>query len=93
MTSRRLLKKKINVIVNNIIEEAYSVQILNPGKTDKETNKIIDEAVEMFDELLNRVHSAKEVGDSKELKKHYDAIDSDLEKTSLQLMGKLDKVG
>ncbi len=89
--SRRLLKKKINVIVNNIIEECYSVQI-SDKKKDKETNKIIDEAVDLFDDLLTRLSAAKDIASGKELKKHYDKINSDLEKTSLSLIGKLDKV-
>jgi len=86
-----MLKKRINAIVNNIIEECYSVQISDKNK-DGETNKIIDEAVEMFDDLLARLKAAKEIIDNKELKKHYDAISSDLEKTSLNLINKLNKV-
>jgi len=86
-----MLKKKINSIVNNIIEECYNVQINNKDK-DKETNKIIDETVIMFDGLLARLKAAKEISDSKELKSHYDAINSDLEKTSLNLIGKLNKI-
>ena len=91
MTSRRMLKKKINVIVNNIIEECYNVQI-NDKEKDVATNKIIDETVLFFDDLLTRVHAAKEISDDGELKKHYDAINSDLEKTSLTLINKLNKV-
>ena len=89
--SRRLLKKKINVIVNNIVEECYSVQISDKDK-DKETNKIIDEAVELFDDLLTRLTIAKDIASGKELKNYYEKINTDLEKTSLSLIGKLDKV-
>ncbi len=91
MPSRRMLKKKINVVVNNIIEECYSVQITNKDK-DKETNKIIDETVAMFDDLLLRLQTAKAITDMKEQKKHYDKINADLEKKSLDLIGKLNKV-
>lgn len=90
MTSRRMLKKKINTIVNNIIEECYSVQIAGRGKDDK-TNKIIDEAVAGFDDLLARMHQAQEIKDKKELRKHYNAINADLDKMSLDLMNKLNK--
>lgn len=91
MTSRRMLKNKINVIVNNIIEECYSVQIENKSK-GKETNKIIDETVAMFNDLLARMHAAKSIKDEKKLRKHYDAINMDLEKMSLGLIEKLNKV-
>ena len=91
MANRRMLKKKINSMVNNIIEECYSVQINNKDKHE-ETNKIIDETVLMFNELLERVHSVKSVQDDKEKKKLYDAINSDLEKAGLNLLKKLNKI-
>ena len=57
-----MLKKKINHVVNNIIEECYNVQISNKDK-DVETNKIIEETVSVFNDLLARVHAAKTIED------------------------------
>ncbi|HAW51331.1 MAG TPA: hypothetical protein DCX54_03225 [Flavobacteriales bacterium] len=92
MTSRRLLKKKINSVMNDIIEECYSMQIYSNGKIDAETNKIIDEAVNVFDDLLDRTNQARNIGDRKEMKKYFDLINSDLDKKSLALMAKMNKV-
>ena len=92
MTSKRILKKKISSVVNNIIEECYSMQITGHGKVDKETNEIIDEAVEMFDNLLIRVNAARGIEDKKVLRKHFESINADFEKSSLGLMGKMDKL-
>lgn len=92
MTSRRLLKKKINSVMNDIIEECYSMQIYSNGKIDAETNKIIDEAVNVFDDLLERTNQARNIGDRKEMKKYFDLINSDLDKKSLALMAKMNKV-
>jgi ArsR family metal-binding transcriptional regulator len=92
MTSRRLLKKKINSVMNDIIEECYSMQMYSNGKIDMETNKIIDEAVNVFDDLLNRTNQARSIGDRKEMKKYFDLINSDLDKKSLALMAKMNKV-
>lgn len=92
MTSRRMLKKKINNVVNDIIEECYSVQLMSNGKHHSETEKIIDEAVILFDGLLEKVQSGKKIKDGKEKKKHYESINIELEKGSLQLMGKLNKL-
>ena len=92
MTSRRLLKKKINSVMNDIIEECYSMQIYSNGKIDAETNKIIDEAVKVFDDLLERTNQARNIGDRKEMKKYFDLINSDLDKKSLALMAKMNKV-
>ncbi len=92
MTSRRILKKKINSVVNNIIEECYSIQIIGQGKIDKETNQIIDEAVDVFDNMLKRVNTARGMDNKIELRKHYESINVDLEKASLSLMGKMNKL-
>jgi hypothetical protein len=91
MTSRRMLKKRINTIVNNIIEECYSVELYNKDK-HVETNKIVDETVAMLNDLLARLQSVKSITDKQEQKKHYDAISADLEKSSLNLIKKLDKI-
>ena len=92
MTSRRLLKKKITSVVNNIIEECYTMQITGDGKVDKQANLIIDEAVEMFDDMLIRVNAARSIQDKKELRNHFESINIDFEKGSLSLMGKMDKL-
>lgn len=92
MTSKRMLKKKISSVVNNIIEECYSIQILGQGKVNNETNEIIDEAVEIFDDMLSRVNAARSIEDKKELRKHFESINTDFEKESLSLMGKMDKL-
>lgn len=92
MNSRRMLKKKINTVMNNIIEECYSMQIYSKGKKDAETNKIIDEAVDLFDDLLSRTNAARKIDDKGELRKHFDLIHTDLEKNSLQLMTKMNKI-
>ena len=87
-----MLKKKISSVVNNIIEECYSIQILGQGKVNNETNEIIDEAVEIFDDMLSRVNAARSIEDKKELRKHFESINTDFEKESLSLMGKMDKL-
>ena len=92
MTSRRTLKKKINNVVNDIIEDCYSMQIVGKGKIDKETNQIIDEAVGVFDDMLQRVNAARGIDDKAKMRKHFESINTDLEKESLTLMGKMDKL-
>lgn len=92
MTSRRLLKKKINSVMNDIIEECYSIQMYGNGKVESETNKIIDEAVNVFDDLLNRTNEARKFDDKKEMRKHFEKINLDLNKNSLELMSKMDRL-
>lgn len=92
MNSRRILKKKISSTVNNIIEECYTTQLSNGGERNDETVRIIDEAQSIFNELLERVQAVKGVSDNTERRKLYEAINSDLEKASLELLGRLNKV-
>ena len=78
--------------MNDIIEECYSMQIGGNGKLDSETNKIIDDAVALFNDLLSRMNSAKSIKEKGEQKKLYDSINSDLEANSLKLMGRMNKI-
>ena len=91
MTSRRMLKKKIHHVVNNIVEECYSLQLENKAK-QPQTNKIIDETVSAFDDLLTRMHNVNEIQDRNEMRKFYESINADLEKMSLAMMKKLNSV-
>ncbi|MEQ8324507.1 MAG: hypothetical protein RIC15_10350 [Vicingaceae bacterium] len=92
MTSRRMLKKKVNAVMNDIIEECYSIQISHAGRVDTESNKIIEDAVALFNDLLHRINSANKIEKRKELKDHFDAIHSDLEKNSLKLLERMNKL-
>lgn len=91
MTSRRMLKKKIHHVVNNIVEECYSLQLENKSK-QPQTNKIIDETVSAFDDLLTRMQNVKGIEDRNEMRKFYESINADLEKMSLAMMKKLNSV-
>ena len=62
------------------------------GKMDSQTNQIIDEAANLFDELLDRINAARKIDDNKDLHQHFESINSDLDKNSLQLMAKMDKL-
>ena len=85
MASIKNLKKDINYVLGDIIEECYTWEILNPKADKKATEKIIDEAIEAFDALIEKVN-LKKVENSK---KHYKAITSELEKTAIKLIEKV----
>ena len=61
MASVRNLKKDINYVLSDIIEECYVWQILQDDakKADK-AEKISDESIETFDALIEKVN-AKDV--------------------------------
>jgi hypothetical protein len=58
MASRRNLKKLINSEIANVIDSCYDIIIESP-KSEEKMNKVIDEAVELYDELLGAISGYK----------------------------------
>lgn len=87
MASVRNLKKDINYTLGDIIEECYIAQMLAPANSEK-TEAIIDEAIESFDALIEKLN-AKNIEDKRA---HYKAINADLEAKANALVEKLNKL-
>ena len=89
MANKRILKKDINYVLGDIIEAVYVWEYSNPTKDAKGGEKIIDEAIAVFDELIGKVN-AKNVENKKA---HFKAINQDLETKGLALIEKINKLG
>ncbi|AVI49880.1 hypothetical protein C5O00_01325 [Pukyongia salina] len=89
MASVRDLKKDINYVLGDIIEAVYIWELTNPEKDTKKSEKIIDEAIETFDELIEKVN-AKDVEDPKS---HFKAINNELEERGRKLIDKINALG
>jgi len=89
MASVKNLKKDINYVLSDIIEECYVWQMLqdDPKKADK-AEKIIDEAIAIFDELIVKVND-KNVENKKA---HYKAVKSELQTKGESLLAKIEKL-
>jgi hypothetical protein len=74
MASIKDLKQDINYVLGDIIEAALVSQVVNPEKT-AEFEKIVDDSISTFDELISRVNNSKV--DSR--KAHLKAVKADLE--------------
>lgn len=85
MANIRNLKKDINYVMGDIIEAVYIWELTNPKKDDKKAEKIIDEAISTFDELISQVNQ-KGVDDRK---KHFKAVKNDLETKGRKLIDKI----
>ena len=85
MASVRDLKKDINYILGDIIEAVYIWELTNPDKDTKKSEKIIDEAIETFDELIEKVN-AKDVENKKQ---HFKGIQNELEDRGRKLIDKI----
>ena len=89
MASVKNLKKDINYVLSDIIEECYVWQILQDDakKADK-AEKIIDESINTFDVLIEKVN-AKDVENKKV---HFNAIGKELEEKAKGLLAKIQKL-
>ena len=67
MASKRILKKNVNAMIIDIVEECFTIQMLDEKKTDK-TDKLIDEVANYQDEVLGRINAAKNKADYKGLR-------------------------
>ncbi len=66
MANKRDIKKIVNSVIFDIVEESYSVQLFNESKAEA-SNKIIDAAATVQDELLSRISQAKSKADFKSI--------------------------
>lgn len=85
MASVKNLKKDINYILGDIIEECYVWQLVNPEADTSKSETIIDEAIVTFDELIEKVHT-KNVENKKA---HFKSINVELESRAKELLNKV----
>lgn len=88
MASVRNLKKDINFVLGDIIEAVYIVEAANNKQDSKEGAKIIDSAIETFDDLIAKVNQ-KNVENRKQ---HLTKVREELEKKATGLVGQLNKL-
>lgn len=62
MASRRYLKRNLNNMIFDIVDECFTVQLNDPSKTEK-ADKLIDEAADFQDAVLVRINGAKTKAD------------------------------
>ncbi|MDY8137901.1 hypothetical protein [Aquimarina sp. 2201CG5-10] len=88
MANKRDLKKDINYVLGDIIEEVYLWELNNPDKDGKSGEAIIDEAIKSFDGFMARVNDRK----VENAAKHFKTIRQDLEKTANDLVQKVNSL-
>ncbi len=92
MANRRNIKKDINSVLGGVLEECYSEMLNNPGKNEEKINKIIDEAVDLADDLIARVNTAKKSKAGK-IKPSFSKISEELEDKATGYIEKLNALG
>lgn len=89
MANVRNLKKDINYVLGDIIEAVYIWEYTNPDKDTKKSEAIIDEAIDVFDELIAKVND-KAVENKKA---HFKGVKDELETKGRALIEKINKLG
>lgn len=85
MASVKNLKKDINYTLGDLIEECYVWELLNPKADTANSQKIIDEAIDVYDTLLDKVNE-KNVTDKRT---HFKTINKTLETKAKELAEKV----
>lgn len=78
MSNRRELKRNINGLLGDVIEECYESLLNNEGKNEKEVEAIVDEAVDLADDLITKTNAANKLKSGAEVKKHFSDIKEEL---------------
>ena len=81
MASIKNLKKNIKDVIEDIID----ISLVSANGDEKKTEAIIDEAIDVFDDLIAKVN-AKDVEDKKA---HFKAIEAELEVRANKLFDKV----
>ncbi len=89
MANIRDLKKDVNYVLGDIIEAVYIVEAANGKGDTKEGGKIIDSAIEVFDDLIVKINDRK----VENRKKHLKAVRAELETKAKGLVDQINKLG
>ncbi len=88
MSSVKNFKKELNQVLSEIIEECYVSQLKGDDKTYAKADKIIDEAITTFDDLIARLHQKPEGA----AKAHFQALRKELQERTDKLSAQIDKL-
>ena len=78
MASIRELKKDIDYLVFEVISDCFVYAGLHPDNKTDEVSGIITDAVNLRNDLINRVNNPEKKSEPKVIKAHYQAIKNDL---------------
>lgn len=84
MPSIKLLKKEINNDIGDLIEEIYLWELSNPDGDLGQSEKLVEEAVQAFDNLIVMINAVK--GDNK--KEQFKKIEEERKKVMDSLLKK-----
>lgn len=92
MANIRQLKKAIDSQIYEVISDCFTWNELNPGKKSEVVDGIISDAVNLRNDLIQRVNNPDPSADAKGVKAHFQLIGKDLSSGIDSLCGRLSSV-
>lgn len=84
MASKRILKRNVNHLVYDVVEECFVAMEFNPSQTTN-AEKLIDEAADFQDAILQKINGAKTKSD-------FRPIREEVEKAAINFIEKLNSI-
>lgn len=81
MASKRYIKRNVNNLVFDVVEECFTMQLFNPELTEK-ADKIIDQAADFQDRMLEKINAARTKAD-------FRPIQAEIEKGAIDFIQQL----
>ena len=88
MASVKNLKKDINYVLGDVIEECYTWELVNPSADTKKSQAIVDETIAAFDTLISKVND-KNIENKRT---HFKSVQAELEQVATGLLSKVNKL-
>ena len=88
MASIQDLKKDVNTVLSSVIDECTIEQLSADDKKSVELEKIIDESIEVFDSIIEKINQKKVDNRAKHLK----AVKNELQENANRLLEKIAKL-
>lgn len=88
MASRKEFKRDLNQKLSEIIEDCYALQSEADEKISKKAEKLIDGAIETFDQIVAKMHQ-KDVDD---IKDHFRNLKAELDKSVESMKKEMEKL-
>ncbi|MBI2258796.1 MAG: hypothetical protein HYU67_07845 [Flavobacteriia bacterium] len=66
MASKKQLKKAMDNLIFDALDECYSIQLYQPAKKE-ESDRVIDEIVEFRNDIINKIYKSKQKAEFKEI--------------------------
>lgn len=92
MANRREIKRNINGLLGDVIEECYSSLLNNEGKNEAQVEALIDECIDLADELIAKVNAGKNLKSRAEVKKMYAEVKEKLGDNVISYIEKLNSL-